>query len=82
MRVASMNKMSPPTGVQARPVATPGMLVRIATSFSNRGAPRIGTRSSRVTRIGPLCPSAMRTAALRSTWPISRSRFRTPASRV
>ena len=40
-RVASMNRMSPPTGVQARPVATPGTLVRIATSFSNRGGPRI-----------------------------------------
>ena len=41
IRVASMNRMSPPTGVQARPVATPGTLVRIATSLSNRGRPRI-----------------------------------------
>ena len=38
--------MSPPTGVQARPVATPGTLVRIATSFSNLRAPRIACRSS------------------------------------
>ena len=30
-RVASMNRMSPPTGVQASPVATPGMLVRMAS---------------------------------------------------
>ena len=30
--VASMNRMSPPTGVQARPVATPGSAVRSATS--------------------------------------------------
>ena len=43
MRVASMNRMSPPTGVQASPVATPGTLVRIATSLSNFGAPRIAT---------------------------------------
>ena len=48
MRVASMNRMSPPTGVQARPVATPGTLVRIAVSLSNCGAPRIAARSSRV----------------------------------
>ena len=78
-----MNRMSPPTGVQARPVATPGTLVRIATSFSKRGAPedrgeivrrRSGSRSA--------LPSAIRTAALRSALPISRSRLRTPASRV
>ena len=37
---------------------------------------------SRAMRIGPLSPSAIRTAAWRSTWPISRSRLRTPASRV
>ena len=45
-RVASMNRMSPPTGVQASPVATPGMLVRILTSPSNRRGPRIACRSS------------------------------------
>ena len=56
MRVASMNRMSPPTGVQARPVATPGTLVRIATSFSNRGAPRIAADRPRAMRIGPLPP--------------------------
>ena len=42
MRVASMNRMSPPTGVQARPVATPGTLVRIATSLSNCGGAEDG----------------------------------------
>ena len=35
--VASMNRMSPPTGVQASPVATPGTLVRMATSSSKIG---------------------------------------------
>ena len=41
VRVASMNRMSPPTGVHASPVDTPGTLVRIATSFSKRRGPRI-----------------------------------------
>ena len=41
-RVASTNRISPPVGVQARPVATPGTLVRMATSFSKRRGPRIG----------------------------------------
>ena len=36
--------MSPPTGVQARPVATPGRLVRIATSLSNCGGPEYGAK--------------------------------------
>ena len=36
-RLLSTNRMSPPTGVHARPVATPGTLVRIAISFSKRG---------------------------------------------
>ena len=31
--VASINKMSPPNGVQAKPVATPGKLVRSAISL-------------------------------------------------
>ena len=43
-RVASINRMSPPTGVQARPVATPGTLVRIATSPSKRGGPSISAQ--------------------------------------
>ena len=42
VRLASMNSMSPPTGVHASPVATPGRLVRIATSFSNRARPEDG----------------------------------------
>ncbi len=40
MRVASMKRMSPPTGVQASPVATPGSLVRSATSLTNLVGPR------------------------------------------
>ena len=40
MRVASMKRMSPPTGVQASPVATPGSAVRSATSGMNFCGPR------------------------------------------
>ena len=40
IRVASMKRISPPTGVQARPVATPGSSVRSATSLVNGAGPR------------------------------------------
>ena len=46
-RVASMKRMSPPTGVHARPVATPGTLVRSATSprtCAGRGSRQIRPR--------------------------------------
>ena len=83
MRAASMNRMSPPTGVHARPVATPGMPLRIATSASNLRAPRIGVQIVGADRrAARRVPSAMRTATWRNTLPISRSRLRTPASRV
>ena len=82
VRAASMKRMSPPTGVQARPVATPGLAVRMATSFSNRGAPRISTTSAGPISTFCTLPSAICTAAWRSTRPISRSSERTPASRV
>ncbi len=80
--VASTNRMSPPTGVQASPVATPGRSIRSATSSRNRGRPRYSATVSAVTRTGPASPSASRRATLRTTVAISRSRFRTPASRV
>ena len=82
MRAASMNRISPPTGVHASPVATPGTPARIATSASNFRGPRIGARSSEPIFTCCVLPSAMRTATLRNTLPISRSRLRTPASRV
>ena len=40
IQVASTNSTSPPAGVQARPVATPGRSVRSATSSMNRSRPR------------------------------------------
>ena len=77
-----MNRMSPPTEVQARPVATPGTEVRSASSLSKRLAPRIACRSFGSTTIFSFAPSAMRIATFLSTAPISRSSVRTPASRV
>jgi hypothetical protein len=46
MLVASTNSISPPAGVQASPVATPGTLVRIAVSGSYRFGPNILWRSA------------------------------------
>ena len=46
MRDVSMKRMSPPTGVHARPVATPGTLVRSATSLKKRTLPRWRCKSS------------------------------------
>ncbi len=83
MRVASMKRISPPTLVQARPVATPVSSVRSATSLVYLIAPRYSRSSSSVliTR-GVLSPSATLTATPRMTLAIWRSRERTPASRV
>ena len=78
-----MKSTSPPVGVHARPIATPGCFVRSSISSSrNRGAPSISVTTSSVTTSGDSSPSARRRAAFRQIDPISRSRFRTPASRV
>jgi len=47
-----------------------------------RGAPRYFARLFGVMAKGPFSPSAIFRASFRHTWPISRSRFRSPASRV
>src|SRR3970282_636439 len=62
-----MNRMSPPTGVHASPVATPGTLVRILISLSNLSAPSTPCRSSTPTCISVAVPSVMRIAAWRRT---------------
>src|SRR6266478_5737793 len=64
IRVASMKMMSPPTGVQTSPTATPGRLTRSSTSFSvrNFGTPRNSRTTSGVTIIFSILPSAMRRA--------------------
>ena len=82
MRAASMKRMSPPNGVQARPVATPGDGARSAISASKRFGPRIETTSSAPITLFSMRPSATRAAVWRMRLPISRSRLRTPASRV
>src|SRR5206468_7656297 len=64
LRLASINSTSPPTGVHARPVATPGRLVRIATSFSNLRGPRIGGKSDE--SIFTCCRSEEHTSELQS----------------
>ncbi len=82
--VASMNRTSPPTGVQARPVATPGRL---------RPPPRLGEDEAAAEqlagelrrdrdRLRSSRPRRSARASLRQTVPIWRSRLRTPASRV
>ena len=81
--VASMKRTSPPTGVQARPVATPGRRVR-RRCLGEEQAPA-EQLAGQLRGDGP-CPveppSATSRASLRQTVPIWRSRLRTPASRV
>src|SRR2546429_1715967 len=80
--IASMNMMSPPTGVHARPVATPTSGLRPATSLCTLGWPAYFSRFFAVTFTVVARPSTTSSAALRSTPWISRSSWRTPASRV
>ncbi len=81
--VASTNRTSPPVPVTASPVATPGTAVRAATSLSNLALPRNSrTRSGVIATGGISAPVAILVATLRVILPSSRSRLRTPASRV
>src|SRR5918992_807357 len=80
--VASTKRTSPPTGVTARPVATPGSDVRLRTSAGKRRRPsHVRTRRSS-TRARWRFDSAISRAALRHSAAICRSSSRTPASRV
>src|SRR6266576_4281331 len=82
IRIASMNMMSPPTGVHASPVATPISGARPATSLCTLGCPAYFSRflAEILTQVD--FPSTTSSAALRRTPWISRSICRTPASRV
>ena len=81
--VASMKRTSPPVPVTASPVATPGVLVRSATSDWKRWRPRYVRTSSVPTCTGGVSsPASIFAVTLRSSLPIWRSRPRTPASRV
>ncbi len=84
MREASIKTMSPPAGVHTRPTETPGRVTRSSTSFSvrNFGTPSDSRTTSGVTTSISVLPSAIRRACLRVSVAISRSRLRTPASRV
>src|SRR5437660_2951653 len=72
--IASMNMMSPPTGVHARPVATPTSGVRPATSLCTLGWPANFSRFFAVIFTVAAPPSTTSRAALRRTPCISRSR--------
>ena len=81
--VVSMNKTSPPMPVTARPVATPGTLVRSGISSSTLTRPSHVRTSAASTSIGVVAsPVATFEAILRVSFPSSRSSERTPASRV
>ena len=81
--LASTNSTSPPTGVHASPVATPASAVRRRTSGWKRGRPSSSrTRGAVTDSLRSSVPIATSSATLRQAEPISRSRLRTPASRV
>jgi len=82
--VASTNRTSPPVGVQARPVATPGTRVLRRLSAKNfcRPSSALAFLPETLTFFPLPSFSAKSRATFRQTVPISRSRFRTPASRV
>ena len=79
---ASTKSTSPPVAVQARPVAIPTASFLSRSSGSVFGAPRNLWRDPGVTRTVPVSPSATLRATLREIAAISRSKFRSPASRV
>ena len=84
VRLHSMKRISPPTGVHARAMATPGMPMRWAVSLTNLSGPRSVRTMAAVIRVAPpfAVPAATRWAILRHTAPMARSRLRSPASRV
>ena len=85
VNVASICKTSPPTSVQANPVARPTSLSAATPCWRNLIGPSIScTRSAPITSwksAATASPTNLR-AILRQHDPISRSRLRTPASRV
>ncbi len=81
--LTSIVSRSPPVSVQARPSAMPMRLTRSTAMSMKCGVPRNFERLAGVTVTTPRrAPEALRFAVLRHTLAISRSRFRTPASRV
>ena len=74
MEAASTNSTSPPTPVTARPVATPGVAVRAATSWNTFWRPN-ARRTAAASITTGVAGGAVATVAavLRSRVPISRS---------
>src|SRR5262245_42969721 len=77
-----MKRMSPPVAVTANPVATPIWSRFNISSGSILVGPRNSLRFLTVTLTCSLSPSATRRATLRQIFPISRSSWRRPDSRV
>ncbi len=83
IRVASVTRISPPTSVHANPVATPISSFSSAILGRNRGTPRYSVTLSGVMLSVVAFPSTTTLrATLRQIEFNSRSRLRTPASRV
>ena len=82
--VASIVSSSPPSSVQASPVATPIWSCCSAVPYRNCGGPRyFWTCFSDTVQVLPSRPPVRTSRAiLRKTLAISRSRVRTPASLV
>jgi hypothetical protein len=82
MIVASTVRTSPPDSLTETPVTAPTWSSSSARPKSNFSGPRYVERSAASTvTVSALC-SAIWRATLRQIVPISRSRFRTPASLV
>jgi hypothetical protein len=65
--VLSMNRIAPPTGLQARPVDTPTSGTRLATSGITRFGPSSSRALALLMRALTSSPSATRRASLRQT---------------
>ena len=77
-----MVRISPPTSVQARPVTTPTMSSASVSPKRNLRTPEYFSRFFRVIVTFLVFLVTISFTALRARLAISRSMFRTPASRV
>ena len=82
MTCTSMGRVSPPTLVQARPLAMPTALSRLRNSGLTIRGPSSSSSMDSVTETFSVSPDAIFRAHLRRTLLMVRSRVRTPASRV
>ena len=80
--VTQMGVISPPVGVKANPVTTPGIALRAAVCEKYSTGPRSLASERAVTRAERRCLRTMAAARERHRAAMRRSRLRTPASRV